>query len=148
MKNKTLTIDDIIRQQSEKPPAVAFIREDECIGCTKCIQACPTDAILGASKLMHTIISDACTGCELCVEPCPVDCIDLKVTPELSATKKQTQFDRWRIRHQNHSIRLAREKQAAQQLVYQTLTARKTAIHAAVERVKMKKEQQHESSKA
>jgi len=56
---------------------VAFIREDECIGCTKCIQACPVDAILGASKMMHTVIADECTGCDLCVEPCPVDCIDM-----------------------------------------------------------------------
>lgn len=56
---------------------VAFIREDECIGCTKCIQACPVDAILGAAKQMHTIIADECTGCDLCVDPCPVDCIDM-----------------------------------------------------------------------
>jgi electron transport complex protein RnfB len=56
---------------------VAYIREDECIGCTKCIQACPVDAILGAAKLMHTVIVDECTGCDLCVEPCPVDCIDM-----------------------------------------------------------------------
>jgi len=61
----------------EKVPAVAFIREDECIGCTKCIQACPIDAILGAAKQMHTVISSECTGCDLCVEPCPVDCIDM-----------------------------------------------------------------------
>ena len=60
-----------------KPPQVAFIREAECIGCTKCIQACPVDAIVGASKLMHTVIADLCTGCELCLPPCPVDCIDL-----------------------------------------------------------------------
>jgi len=58
-------------------PAVAFIREDECIGCTKCIQACPVDAILGAAKQMHTVIASECTGCDLCVEPCPVDCIDM-----------------------------------------------------------------------
>lgn len=56
---------------------VAYIREDECIGCTKCIQACPVDAILGAAKQMHTVIADECTGCDLCVEPCPVDCIDM-----------------------------------------------------------------------
>ncbi|HEY7886364.1 MAG TPA: electron transport complex subunit RsxB [Cellvibrionaceae bacterium] len=56
---------------------VAYIREDECIGCTKCIQACPMDAILGAAKQMHTVIVDECTGCDLCVEPCPVDCIDM-----------------------------------------------------------------------
>ena len=61
----------------EAEPTVAYIREDECIGCTKCIQACPVDAILGAAKQMHTVIIDECTGCDLCVEPCPVDCIDM-----------------------------------------------------------------------
>ena len=63
-----------------QPFAIAVIREDECIGCTKCIQACPVDAILGAQKLMHTVIEIECTGCDLCVEPCPVDCIDMIVT--------------------------------------------------------------------
>ncbi len=61
----------------EKGKQVAIIREDECIGCTKCIQACPVDAILGAAKQMHTVIESECTGCDLCVEPCPVDCIDM-----------------------------------------------------------------------
>jgi electron transport complex protein RnfB len=62
-----------------KPREVAIIREQWCIGCTKCIQACPVDAIIGASKLMHTVIADECTGCELCIPPCPVDCIDMIV---------------------------------------------------------------------
>ncbi len=57
--------------------AVAFIHEEDCIGCTKCIQACPVDAILGAAKQMHTIITSECTGCDLCVDPCPVDCIEM-----------------------------------------------------------------------
>ena len=56
-------------------PLVAFIDEQNCIGCTLCIQACPVDAILGSSRQMHTIIVDECTGCELCLPPCPVDCI-------------------------------------------------------------------------
>jgi electron transport complex protein RnfB len=60
---------------AEMPPQVASIDEDACIGCTKCIQACPVDAIVGASKLMHTVIPQLCTGCELCIPPCPVDCI-------------------------------------------------------------------------
>jgi len=60
---------------------VAFIREDECIGCTKCLQACPVDAIVGAAKQMHTVLTDECTGCDLCVEPCPVDCIDMIPVP-------------------------------------------------------------------
>jgi len=66
---------------AEKPKSYAFIREDECIGCTKCIQACPVDAILGAAKHMHTVIVSECTGCDLCVEPCPVDCIDMVPVP-------------------------------------------------------------------
>jgi len=62
----------------EKPePTVAVIDENICIGCTLCIQACPVDAILGAAKLMHTVIEDECTGCELCIPPCPVECITM-----------------------------------------------------------------------
>lgn len=60
-----------------RPFRLALIDEDQCIGCTKCIEACPVDAILGAAKQMHTIISQYCTGCELCIPPCPVDCIDM-----------------------------------------------------------------------
>lgn len=69
----------------EAPRTLAFIREDECIGCTKCIQACPVDAILGAAKLMHTVIAELCTGCDLCLPPCPVDCIDLLPAPAHTA---------------------------------------------------------------
>lgn len=64
-------------ERGSAPAQVAFIREAECIGCTKCIQACPVDAIVGAAKLMHTVLIDECTGCDLCVAPCPVDCIDM-----------------------------------------------------------------------
>ncbi|NCT66342.1 MAG: RnfABCDGE type electron transport complex subunit B [Rhodanobacteraceae bacterium] len=64
----------------EGAPIVALIDEDVCIGCTKCIQACPVDAIVGAAKRMHTVITAECTGCELCVPPCPVDCIALVPT--------------------------------------------------------------------
>ena len=59
----------------QSPPQVALIVEADCIGCTKCIQACPVDAIVGANKLMHTVLPTLCTGCELCVPACPVDCI-------------------------------------------------------------------------
>jgi electron transport complex protein RnfB len=58
-------------------PIVAWVDEQTCIGCTKCIQSCPVDAIVGAAKAMHTIIAAECTGCKLCVEPCPVDCIHM-----------------------------------------------------------------------
>lgn len=63
--------------QHNELPLVAFIDEQNCIGCTLCIQACPVDAILGSAKHMHTIIEAECTGCELCLPPCPVDCIDM-----------------------------------------------------------------------
>ncbi|WP_425489294.1 Rnf electron transport complex subunit RnfB [Noviluteimonas gilva] len=62
---------------THKPPIVALVIEADCIGCTKCIQACPVDAIVGGSKHMHTVIEPLCTGCELCVPACPVDCIEM-----------------------------------------------------------------------
>lgn len=62
----------------ETETLVAYIIEEDCIGCTKCIQACPVDAILGAAKQMHTVMVSECTGCDLCVEPCPVDCIEMR----------------------------------------------------------------------
>ncbi len=64
-----------------KARAIAVIDEVHCIGCTLCIQACPVDAILGAAKQMHTVLSRDCTGCELCIPPCPVDCIDMRPLP-------------------------------------------------------------------
>ncbi|GHA83291.1 electron transport complex subunit RsxB [Modicisalibacter luteus] len=70
--------------EAQDIPKVAYIREEECIGCTKCIQACPVDAIIGAAKHMHTVIIDECTGCDLCVDPCPVDCIDMLPHPDLA----------------------------------------------------------------
>ena len=70
----------------EKPRMVALIDEARCIGCTKCIQACPVDAIIGAAKLMHVVIPELCTGCDLCVPPCPVDCIDMVVPKPTIAT--------------------------------------------------------------
>ena len=59
----------------EAPLRIAVIDESLCIGCTLCIQACPVDAIVGAAKLMHTVLASLCTGCDLCVPPCPMDCI-------------------------------------------------------------------------
>jgi len=58
-----------------KRPAIALIDEARCIGCTRCIDACPVDAIVGADQMMHTVIAAYCTGCKLCLPPCPVDCI-------------------------------------------------------------------------
>lgn len=78
-------------QSNHRPQRMkAVIREDECIGCTKCISACPVDAIIGSGKLMHSILTDLCTGCELCIPPCPVDCIDL--TEDLSPLPSDLQL--------------------------------------------------------
>ncbi|QBB71417.1 electron transport complex subunit RsxB [Pseudolysobacter antarcticus] len=87
----------------EKPRAVALIDEDVCIGCTKCIQACPVDAIIGAAKLMHTILIDECTGCELCIPPCPVDCITMPPRPDLPLRPLHA-----RARFQARNVRLER----------------------------------------
>jgi electron transport complex protein RnfB len=67
--------------EEEPEKMVAFIHEDMCIGCTKCIQACPVDAIAGGTKSLHTVIKDECTGCKLCVDPCPTDCIEMLPVP-------------------------------------------------------------------
>ena len=106
---------------------VAFIREAECIGCTKCIQACPVDAIVGAAKLMHTVIAKECTGCDLCVTPCPVDCIDMISLPqelialtgesaqtESQRVARQLRRDHARQRFENRNARLLKEEERKQ----------------------------------
>jgi len=70
----------------ETPPRVAWIDEARCIGCARCLAPCPVDAIVGASKYMHTVLVERCTGCELCLPPCPVDCIELRPGPAASQT--------------------------------------------------------------
>jgi electron transport complex protein RnfB len=109
----------------EKPRALARIVEADCIGCTKCIQACPVDAIVGAAKLMHTVLSDHCTGCELCVPACPVDCIVLEPMP-LAQVEDPAHADASRERFRRREARLARERaeRAAE------LAARKAAVDA------------------
>jgi len=81
----------------EGPELVAVIDETLCIGCAKCLPPCPVDAIVGASRLMHTVIAEDCTGCELCIAPCPVDCITLvpraSVLPGLQASLNRQRFD-------------------------------------------------------
>jgi electron transport complex protein RnfB len=92
-------------QADDRPQRIkAVIREDECIGCTKCISACPVDAIIGSGKLMHTILTDLCTGCELCIPPCPVDCIDLieDQNPLPTETQRIAEQDDLRQRYYAH----------------------------------------------
>ncbi|MFY7698331.1 MAG: electron transport complex subunit RsxB [Legionella sp.] len=95
---------------NSRKPSVALINEQSCIGCTKCIQACPVDAIIGATKLMHTVLADECTGCGLCVEPCPVDCIDMVEIPN-SHYNKSIARERFNARQ----IRQLREQHEKQQ---------------------------------
>ena len=97
-----------------QPPATAVIDETLCIGCTLCIQACPVDAIVGAAKLMHTVIARDCTGCELCIPPCPVDCITLAPTgAQPSRAERRNAADAARERFQRRTARLARDRSAA-----------------------------------
>ncbi len=67
------------------PPMLAIIDEESCIGCARCLPACPVDAIVGAHQFTHTVVADLCTGCELCIAPCPVDCISMVVTEATAA---------------------------------------------------------------
>lgn len=111
----------------QAPAQVAYIHEAQCIGCTKCMQACPVDAIVGAARLMHTIITFECTGCELCVVPCPVDCIEMRPIPSgvtpLTGNSAQTEQQRIarqlrrnhaRKRFENRHKRLERLEQLKQ----------------------------------
>ncbi len=95
----------------EAAPAIAVIDETACIGCTKCIQACPVDAILGASKRMHAIITAECTGCELCIAPCPVDCITMQpISASLLARNAVlVRAAHARLRYEARGKRLARD---------------------------------------
>ena len=141
------------------PPQVAYIREAECIGCTKCIQACPIDAIVGAAKLMHTVLIDECTGCDLCVAPCPVDCIEMHPLPlgtlpvvgglatSLEELRARTaKRDHARQRFERRNARLLREEQHKQaerearaQRAAQPATATLDPVQAALERVRAQK---------
>jgi len=92
-----------------KPSQVAVIREEDCIGCVKCITACPVDAIIGAAKLMHTVIASECTGCELCLAPCPVDCIVMQ--PSLSEPNLEQKTRRKLLSMRRYEARAQRKEQ-------------------------------------
>jgi electron transport complex protein RnfB len=153
----------VLELDTERGPApaqVAFIREAECIGCTKCIQACPVDAIVGAAKLMHTVIIDECTGCDLCVAPCPVDCIEMHPLPLASVLPivggfafsleeqraRSEKRNRARRRFEQRNARLRREeeqKQTERLARAQRPTAHSETsanpVQAAIERVQAQK---------
>lgn len=97
-----------------QPFAAAAIREDACIGCAKCIQACPVDAIVGAAGLAHTVLAAECSGCGLCLAPCPVDCIDMAERPggREEEDARSGRSARWRRRFLLRRRRLKLERAA------------------------------------
>jgi len=140
-------------KMQQKPKMVAFIREDECIGCTKCLTACPVDAILGAAKQMHTVLHDECSGCELCLSPCPVDCIDM--IPDNHNRHYLERAKHYKMRFDNKQQRIADEKNNKRRQYQQTkknhhltyehqeknVIARKKVIEQAIAREKQRKQQ-------
>ena len=93
---------------THQPLQVAVIDEQHCIGCTLCIQACPVDAIVGASKHMHTVLADWCTGCDLCIPPCPVDCIQMvAVQPAREWSREDATIARKRYENRNRRLSCA-----------------------------------------
>jgi|SRR5579885_9893 electron transport complex protein RnfB len=126
-------------EKKAKPAMLAVIREAECIGCTKCIQACPVDAIIGSAKQMHSVISADCTGCELCITPCPVDCIDMLeiAPPEPGKTKADYYRQRFQARQKRLADENASKKNSRQN---QSKSVKQSYIQAAIERVKEKKQ--------
>ena len=170
-----LPVLELDTSRGDAPAQVAYIREAECIGCTKCIQACPVDAIVGAAKLMHTVIVDECTGCDLCVAPCPVDCIEMRpladVVPivgdlasndderrarDLKRNRARRRFEQRNARLQREEAcklaeRVARAKRTAPMAVA-TVDNPQAALDAAIKQAKtnvaMSRAQLHKSLKA
>jgi len=133
---------------AEKPRAIALIDEARCIGCTLCLQACPVDAIVGAAKLMHTVIAELCSGCDLCLPPCPVDCIAMVPLPQSEAPWTQAMADAARARFAFRKLRLARDaderaarlaRRAQERLEQPLPDAKKAVILAALERARARR---------
>lgn len=115
-----------------KQASVVTIREQDCIGCTKCIEACPVDAIIGSAKQMHTVITAECTGCDLCLPACPVDCIDIVA---LSVNGTLTKKDQARTRFIAREIRRKQEKPGPLKV---RQGAKKDYLREAIQRAKAK----------
>jgi electron transport complex protein RnfB len=137
-----------------EPRQRALIDESRCIGCRKCLDVCPVDAIVGTHQWMHSVLVAQCTGCELCLSPCPVDCIAMIPVPAVTEDTPWPEYaraevDAWRVKTENRLARLARPRAkrasrhsaARDQLVHPTPSREqmRTEIQAAVERVKRKR---------
>jgi electron transport complex protein RnfB len=149
---------------AEGPLRVAVIDEPLCIGCTLCIQACPVDAIVGAPRLMHTVLAAACTGCDLCLPPCPMDCIAM-VPVEPARAWTTADAGAARARYQARRLRLAREQarrddrlaakaiakldqlDAGDDLAADEVARKKAVVQAAIERARARRRQATEAAK-
>jgi len=130
-------------------PQVALIDESICIGCTRCIQACPTDAIVGAARQMHTVIAAECTGCGLCLAPCPVDCIELEPDPDPTPPRAYRDYYKARFAARNaRQAERARERERRRAAKQARLngtgdrSAKRQEIDAAVARARARKRRQ------
>lgn len=127
--------------EKAKPAATVKIREAECIGCAKCIKACPVDAIIGSAKQMHVVLKDSCTGCELCIPACPVDCIDIVVEaapPALDAASLKATLSRQRYQRRNERLNPTLTA-AAPTPTEDAATKRKAYLEAALLRARAKR---------
>lgn len=126
-------------QEHYRPPSVAFIEEESCIGCVKCIKACPVDAIVGASKEIHTVITDMCTGCELCVALCPTDCIVmLPIEKIFSEEEKQTRALSAKEHYEKRNERLEKINKQKEEQDKVSLNSKKAFLEAVLKRAKGK----------
>ena len=150
----------------EKPRAAALIDESRCIGCMLCIKACPVDAILGAAKRMHTVLTESCTGCELCLPPCPVDCIDMveleplaqrgnrhaavlatqSVEDMAAIARERFGFHGFRVAREQEERRLRLERKARDKLAHletqpgsHDIDRKKAAVRAAIDRARARR---------
>jgi electron transport complex protein RnfB len=148
----------------EGPLRVAVIDEPLCIGCTLCIQACPVDAIVGAPRLMHTVLAAACTGCDLCLPPCPMDCIAM-VPVEPPRVWTTADADAARARYEARRLRLVREQarrddrlaakalakldelDARDDLAADEVARKKAVVQAAIERARARRQAAEEAKR-
>ncbi len=127
----------------------AVIREEECIGCSRCIPACPVDAIVGTHKFLHTVLLDECIGCRLCVDPCPVDCIEMvplasKLAPGQTINKPE-RAAKAKARHKARQLRLQQEAQRTLPL-YQDPTSKRVQIRAEIAQALARVRDKHHAS--
>lgn len=133
-----------------RPAMRAVIREEHCIGCTKCISACPVDAIIGTAKHMHRILQDDCTGCELCIAPCPVDCIDMVLIEhqQPSLAQQRARAQRSKKQYIQRQARLQRQQQQRLEKHRRAKQARQAAAETTLATLKDRKPKQSATAMA